>query len=170
MKHLSHPLPFHSPFTSLSLLLFLIILTSCGNKHVIDEEHTFDRNVWNRFSPERFEFNIQNIDDYYHIDVTVAVDTTIYRYHEFPCAITLVTPGGEERSFRTSIALNDKGRWRGEMQDGYRVASGRIRSYFSFNAKGFHHLEVNQATSQYDLEGIHAITLSVTKAKVDYDL
>ena len=168
MKHLSHSLPSNSPLTPLSLLLFLILLTSCGNKHVIDEEHTFDRNVWNRFSPERFEFNIQNIEDYYHIDVTVAIDTTVYRYHEFPCAITLVTPGGEERSFRTSIALNDKGRWRGEMQDDYRVVTGRVRSYFSFNSKGVQHMDILQNTSQYNLEGIHSIGLNIYKGKIDY--
>ena len=155
----------------LSLLCFLLLLlTSCHSKTVTDEEHTFDRNLWNRFTPETFDITVNNIENYYNIDLTAAVDTTVFRYGELPVMLLLKAPGGEERQFYGTVLLKDKGRWRGEMQDGYRVASGRIRSYFSFNAKGFHHLEVNQATSQYDLEGIHAITLSVTKAKVDYDL
>ena len=136
---------------------------------MIDEEHTFGNNIWNRFTPERFDFTLQNIDDYYHIDVTVAVDTSIYRYTEFPCAITLVAPGGESRRFRTDIALKEKDRWRGEMKDGYRVVTSRVRSYFSFNSKGEQHIELLQNTSQYNLEGIHSIGLNIYKGKIDYD-
>ncbi len=147
----------------------LLLLTACSDEDVIDEEHTFALNVWNRFTPEQFEFNIQNLEDYYHIDVTVAIDTAVYRYKQFPCALTIVTPNGEERSFRTAIALKEKERWRGEMQDGYRVVTGRVRSYFSFNHKGVHHMGILQNTSQYDLEGIHSIGLNIYKGKIDYD-
>ena len=153
---------------NLFVILTFLLLSSCGSKSVLDEEHIFDRNVWNRFTPEQFEFNIQNIEDYYHIDVTVAVDTALYRYKQFPCALTLITPGGEERSFRTAIALKEKERWRGEMKDGYRVVTGRVRSYFSFNSKGVQHLSILQNTSQYDLEGIHSVGINIYKGKIDY--
>ena len=82
----------------------------------------------------------------------------------------LEAPGGEERQFYGTVLFKDNDRWRGQIKDGYRTASGRIRSYFSFNNKGTHHLRVSQATSQYDLEGIHSLRLTVTKAPVDYDL
>ena len=167
MKKPRFPLStFHFSLFICSLLLF----AACGGKTIADEQHTFDGNRWNRFTPEQFDFNVGNIENYYNIDITAAVDTSRYRYSALPVMLILKAPGGEERQFYGAVVLKDKGRWRGEMTDGYRTATGRIRSYFSFNAKGTHHLDVSQATSQYDLEGVHSITLTVTKAKVDYDL
>lgn len=167
MKKPRFPLStFHFPLFICTLLL----MASCGSKTVITEQHTFDGNRWNRFTPEEFNFSVNNIDNYYHIDLTAAVDTSVYRYSELPVMFILKAPGGEERQFYGAVVLKDKGRWRGEMTDGCRTATGRIRSYFSFNSKGRHSLSVSHATSQYDLEGVHSITLTVTKAKVDYDL
>ena len=168
-KHLSShsiSLPF-TPFLSLPLLLLLV---SCTGKPVIDEKHTFDGRTWNRFTPEAFDMTVNNIEDYYNIDLTATVDTALYRYEQLPVMVILRSPGGEERQFYGAVLLKDKGRWRGQSQGGSRTATSRLRSYFSFNSRGHHHLDVNQTTSQYDLEGVQDITLTVTKAKVDYDL
>ena len=154
----------------LPLLVCVLLCTACGDKPLYDEEHTFERNTWNRFTPEVFEMNVNNVKDYYHIETTVAVDTTVYRYEQLPVMFILHGANGEERQFYGAVVLKDKGRWRGEMQNGWRVATGRIRSYFSFNKKGSYRADVSQATSQYDLEGIHSLRLTVTKAPVDYDL
>ena len=148
----------------------MLLMVSCGDKNIVDERHTFDGDRWNRFSPEQFNFSVGNIENYYNIDITAAVDTALYRYSELPLMLILEAPGGEERQFYGTVLFKDNDRWRGQIKDGYRTASGRIRSYFSFNNKGTHHLRVSQATSQYDLEGIHSVTLNVTRAKVDYDL
>ena len=51
-------------------LLGLLLLVSCGRKTVINEEHTFDGNIWNRFTPEEFKLSVDNIENYYHIDLT----------------------------------------------------------------------------------------------------
>lgn len=152
------------------LLVALMALTSCSGNTVYNDEHIFDGNTWNRFTPEVYAINISNIDNYYNIDFSVAVDTTTYRYDEVPVLIELKSPGGEQRQFYGHVVLREKGRWRGEMKDGYRQVNGRIRNYFSFNAKGEHQMEVRHTTSQYDLEGIHSLTVTLTKAKIDYDL
>lgn len=149
-------------------MMGVCLLCSCNNKKIIDEKHTFDRNIWNRFTMEEFSFNVPNIDDYYNIDIMVAVDTLRYRYDMVPLAVNLISPDGERRRILTSVALKEKDRWRGEMQDGYRTAQGRTRSYFSFNKKGEYHMEVGQQTSQYDLEGIHSVAVKIEKAKLDY--
>ncbi|MBR4738883.1 MAG: hypothetical protein IK058_02660 [Bacteroidales bacterium] len=148
----------------------IFIFSSCTDKPFFDEERTFDRNVWNRFTAETFDIHVNNVENYYNIDVTVAVDTTVYRYEQVPMMFILKGAGGEERQFYGTVLLKEKGRWRGETQDGLRMVNGRIRSYFSFNRKGDFRLEVSQSTSQYDLEGIHSLTVVITKAKVDYDL
>lgn len=148
----------------------LLLMSACGHKIVLDEEHQFAGNVWNRFTPEQFEVDINNVENYYNIDFTVAIDTALFRYDAVPVMVLLTSPAGEERQFYGNIALTEKGRPRGEMKEGYRMATGRIRSYFSFNRTGTHRMAVSQATSQYDLEGIHSLAVSVTRAKIDYDL
>lgn len=149
-------------------LMGVCLLCSCGKKNILDESHTFDRNIWNRFTMEEFSFHVPNIDNYYHIDITVSVDTLHYRYNTVPLAVNIVSPDGEKRRILTSVALKEKERWRGEMQDGYRYAQGRVRSYFSFNSKGQYRMEVGQQTSQYNLEGIHSVAVRIEKAKLDY--
>ncbi|MBQ8703040.1 MAG: hypothetical protein IJ524_01535 [Bacteroidales bacterium] len=163
----------HILFTALAALL---LLGACGKNTIAEEEHLLAGDQWNRFTPEHFDIAVGNIENYYNIDLTAAIDTSRFRYSELPVMLILKSPGGEERQFYGAIVFKGKSedaghpvRWRGEMVDGYRVATGRIRSYFSFNHKGVHTLDVSQATSQYDLEGVHSIALTVSKAKVDYD-
>ena len=152
------------------LVLSVLLFASCDSKSILDEEHDFNGAVWNRFTPEVFDVKVDNVENYYNIDITVAVDTLAYRYETLPVMLILNGPNGEERQFYGAVVLKDKGRWRGEIKDGLRVASGRIRSYFSFNTEGTHHLKVSQTTSQYDLEGVHRLAVSITRAKVDYNL
>jgi gliding motility-associated lipoprotein GldH len=150
-------------YFSLAALLF----AACGNSILYDEERTFNNNVWNGFTPEVYTLDINNIEDYYNIDITVAVDTARYRYNSLPMTVNLYSPNDERRMFYADVALAENGRPKGEVIDGYRVVTGRIRSYFSFNSRGEHRMELGQATSQYDLEGIHSIRLTIEKAPME---
>lgn len=152
-------------------IVLLAALLWCGcssDKTILDEERIFERNVWNRFTPESFSVNVPDAEAYYHINISAAVDTARYRYKEVPLNVILESPNGETRQFSTVVLLEDKGRARGEMKDGYREARARVRSYFSFNHAGKHTLKVGQQTSQYDLEGIHSISVEIETAKIDY--
>lgn len=154
-----------------ALLCTVALLCACQrNNTVFDETHTFNGNNWNRFTPEQFEIDVPNAEDYYNIDFTVSVDTSVYRYKEFPLMVIMTSPAGEERQFYHTIILNEKGRWRGEVHDGLRTVQGRVRSYFTFNRKGTHTMLVSQTTSQYDLEGIHSLQVTVDKTKLEYNL
>lgn len=155
----------------ITLLCAVALLAACHRGNTIfDQTHTLDGNRWNRFTPEEFQIPIHNVEDYYNIDFTVSVDTALYRYGEFPVMVILTSPGGEERQFFHTIMLRENGRWRGETRDGYRTVQGRVRSYFTFNHKGTHTMAVSHTTSQYDLEGIHSLQVSIEKAKLDYNL
>ncbi len=152
----------------------VLLLCSC-NKSLLDEERTFDHNVWNRFTPEVFEVSIDHIDDYYNIDVTAVIDTAVYRYLTVPMLFNLYSPAGDQRSFYAEVPFTENGRWRGEMLTGdkkspLRTASRRIRAFFSVNSTGTHRMEIGQTTSQYDLEGIHSIHVTISKAQLDYDM
>lgn len=153
------------------IALLLLVLTGCRHGNIVyDEQHTFERDSWNHFKPEQFDINIDNEEDYYHIDFCVSVDTVRYRYDEFPCMIILTSPAGEERQFYHTMLLKENGHWRGEVDGDYRTVRGRVRSYFTFNRHGEHSMKVAQATSQYDLEGIHSLQVQVEKAKLEYNL
>ena len=149
-------------------LLALLLFAACGSKTVIDDERTFSGDVWNRFTPEVFNLDVTNIEDYYNIDLTVSIDTAVYRYDAVPVTINLYSPNSERRMFYAEVPLKHNGRWRGEVVDGRRQASHHIRTFFSFNTTGEHRMEVGQATSQYNLEGIHSLELNIYKVELDY--
>lgn len=156
-------------FNKIALIITtVLLLSSCGNKSLIDEERTFNANVWNRFTPEVFNVNVNNIEDFYDIDITISVDTTKFRYEDMPLTVNLFSPKSERRMFYANVPLKLNGRWRGEVVDGYRIVTQHIRTYFSFNCKGEHKMEIGQATSQYDLEGIHSMGLNIYKVDLDY--
>lgn len=146
-----------------------MFFAACGKKATFDEQRTFKGDIWNRFTPEVFDVNITKPEDYYNINLTIAFDTAVFRYNSIPLTVNLYTPNGERRMFYSEVAFKENGRWKGEMDGGYRVVNQRIRSYFSFNGKGHHRMEIGQATSQYDLEGVNAITLNIEQAPLDYE-
>ena len=152
--------------TILLLAAATMLLASCGN--MIDEVRTFDKNVWNRFKPEVFNLDVKNIDNYYDIDITVSIDTAVYRYEDMPLTVNIYSPNSERRMFYANVPFKQNGRWRGEVIDGYRTVTQHIRTFFSFNSKGEHTMEVGQATSQYDLEGIHSTGVHIYKVDLDY--
>lgn len=152
----------------LPILLSLMLLASCGKKSLVDDEHTFSGDRWNRFTPEVFSVDVKNISDFYNIDLTVSIDTDLYRYNAVPVTVNLYSPNSERRMFYAEVPLKLNGRWRGEVVDGRRTATQHIRTFFSFNTKGKHRMEVGQATSQYDLEGIHSLKVNIYKVELDY--
>ena len=154
---------------ALPIILGILLLAACGNKTVINDERTFSGDIWNRFTPEVFEVNLSNVDDYFNIDIAVSIDTARFRYQSLPLTVNLYSPAGEHRFFYAEMPLKENGRWKGEMKDGYRVVERRVRPFFSFNGTGVHRIEIGQATSQYDLEGAHSVRLYIENTKVDYD-
>ena len=55
------------------------------------------------------------------------------------------------------------------MRNGYRIINKKLYEYFPFSKGGKQRIEVRQATSQFDLEGIHSFTLSIKKADLDFE-
>ena len=154
---------------TIAIAACLMLLAACGNKVLVDDERTFDNNVWNRFTPERFDLDIDDADRYFHIDFTAQVDTALFRYDHLPLIVDIYSEDGVHRHIRSHIMLKTNGRWKGEMNDGYREVSTRAYEYFSFNQAGTYRYEVKQATSQYDLEGIHSFKVHIEEAKIDLD-
>lgn len=159
---------------TLIIVLGIFLLTSCGGKKVlIDETREFDRAVWQRFSPESFDIDINNPDDYCSINMEVVVDSAMMRSGQLPLTVNLYSPDGERRMFYAYINLKENGRWKGQMlqgrsKEGLRVIRQTIRPFFTFNNKGSYRMEVGQATSQYELEGIYSLRLVIERTEIDY--
>ena len=165
----------------LTFLLFTSLLfAACGGSSsseaakeqssgTLSETRTFDNNVWNSKQPEVFALNVADPDAYYSFDLTVALDTALYRYERVPFYIDIYTPDGAHRHLTPEIGIKQYGRWKGEMRDGYRVISQRVYEYFPFSKAGKQRIEVRQATSQFNLEGIHAFGIDIQKADLDIE-
>jgi hypothetical protein len=102
------------------------------------------------------------------MDVTIAADTAVFRYSLLPITVNIYSPAGERRMFYASLPLKENGRWKGEIVGERRQVTSRIRTLFSFNAKGEYRVEIGQATSQYNLEGVSSLRLTVENTKIDY--
>jgi hypothetical protein len=169
----------------LHLSLYFLVLTTlaaCGGTSgnpsvnntqnsdiLISEERTFDHNTWCTQSPEVFEVNISNVDDWFSIEYTIALDTAIYRYETVPFYTDIYTPDGVHRHMTPEIPIKHYGRWKGETRDGYQVISKVLYEYFAFNKAGKQRIEVRQATSQYNLEGIHSFGITIKKVELDFE-
>lgn len=167
---------------------FFILLTACngsGNSQdnpntssatetkakpgTLNEERTFAHDVWNSQTPEIFEIDITDSNAFYSVEFTVSVDTAVYRYESFPFYADIYTPDGAHRHLSPEFPIKQYGRWKGEMRDGYRVISKRLYDYFPFSKPGTQRIEVKQATSQFNLEGIHSFAINIQKADLDFE-
>ena len=140
---------------------------------LIDETREFDRAVWQRFTPESFDVKVENPDDYYRIDIELVVDSALMRNEQLPLTVNMYSPDGERRMFYAYINLVEHGRWKGEMQKGrtkkgLRVMRQTIRPFFTFNDKGVYRMDIGQATSQYELEGLYSLRLDIERTEIDY--
>ena len=155
----------------LSLItLSLMVLTSCGNKVLLDDTRTFDNNTWLRFQPEHFEVTPHNTDDCYNFILTVTVDTS--RYHEtgLPIMMEIDNSNHENRTlFSTLLLRNHNGNWMGTFDEqGLLTISQTVRQYFFFNTSSTHSINVGQCTSKYEIHGIQSLNFKIEKAKLEY--
>ncbi len=157
-----------TPKTAALTALIALLLGAC-NRPLLDEQRTFPSQRWNRFTPETFELDIKNADLYFNIDFTVSFDTAAYRYDRLPLVIDIRSADGSHRHMEPKVMLKENGRWKGEQQGALRVVKTRAYNCFSFNQPGHYTYSVKQGTSQYDLEGIHSLHITITPAKLDFD-
>ncbi len=163
-------------------MVYMLFLLSIGamtfiscdsNPTLVDENREFANATWNRFSPETYEIDVKNIDDYYRIDFEIVVDSALMRNVQLPLTVNLYSPNGERRMFYAYIKLVENGRWKGQCtpgrdRNGIRTFTQNIRPFFTFNTQGTYRMEIGQATSQYDLEGIRSFRLLVQRTEIDF--
>lgn len=158
--------------TSLILfsLFFLLSLTSCGRKVILDETRTLQGDTWFRFTPEHYTVSVSNADDCFNFTLELTLDTA--RYHEMALPIMLNTesPDHTKRTlFATVLLRNREGNWLGHFdEEGRLQVSQNVREYYFFNVAGQHSIDLFQRTNKYEIHGIHNLRFRIEKAKLEY--
>lgn len=147
------------------LILLALLLGACQNKSILDETRTFANSNWQRFEPETFEANINNIDDCYDLYVDAVIDTATYRDKTLPIIMSIFAPNGERRTIVGTIqVVNKNGTFMGTVDGGQVTCTQKIRDYLYFNNAGSHKFEISQRTSHYDLRGVRSMTFRIVKS------
>lgn len=122
-----------------------------------------------RFEPEEFIVNVPSEEDYYNIEMTICLDTNIFKGKEFPLVVNMISSEGEQRMFDAHIPLFNfkEGSRIGTFEDTFQTSSNIVRKYLSFNRKGDFKLQIKQGTSKYELHGIKSIGVKVEKADME---
>lgn len=122
-----------------------------------------------RFEPEEFIVNVPSEEDYYNIEMTICLDTNIFKGKEFPLVVNMISSEGEQRMFDAHIPLFNfkEGGRIGTFEKTFQTSSNLVRKYLSFNRKGDFKLQIKQGTSKYELHGIKSIGVKVEKADME---
>lgn len=157
--------------------LYQIILTfllatafaSCNNKTLLNEDHTFVNDTWQRFKPEHFDVNVTRPDDCYNFLLTITFDTSRYHQNSLPIILEIESPDHEKRTlFSTLLLRNNNGNWLGSFSEtGDLVISQTIRQFYFFNTTGTHSVNLSQRTSKYEIYGIRNLNLTIEKVEVE---
>ena len=161
-----------TPFTLAAAVcaLFILSLTSCGPKTLLDETRTFQNDTWMRFTPEHYDIEAPNSEDCYNFTVSVTVDTSRYHEPSIPIMLEMESPNTEKRTlFSTLILRNVDDNWVGHFNDdGTMTVTQTVRQFYFFNTPGHHSVNLSQRTNKYEIHGIKALHFKVEEAKLEY--
>lgn len=143
----------------------LLLCAACGRKPLFEDTHALKNQTWLRFEPEKYEFDATSIDDCYDITLIARIDTTLVSVPEIPLIVDMYNESSEHRMLPVKMRVRDRhGKLQGKPMGCYVDIAMPVREYFYFNTKGRQRIEVKQATSNYELHGISALTLTVKKS------
>ena len=153
------------PLRLLAALAATLLMAACGSKTVLHETHALKNGTWLRFEPEKYTFEIRDMDACYDLTLTARVDTALLTDAELPLIVDMYNETSERRMLPLKLRLRDAhGQATGRASGAYREVSVPVREYFFFNTKGQQRVEVKQATSRYELRGVNALTLTVKES------
>ena len=98
-----------TPFTLAAAVcaLFILALSSCGPKTLLDETRTFQNDTWMRFTPEHYDIEAPNSEDCYNFTVSVTVDTSRYHQPSIPIMLEMESPNTEKRTLFSTLILHE---------------------------------------------------------------
>lgn len=149
----------------LIIAILPLLFVSCKNKTILDETHNFNNQVWMRFEPEKYQFEITNTEDCYDIIFRIRLDTTVFTSEELPLIVDLFNGNEEHRNFTVTAKVHTKnGTLNGTRMAQFVDLELPAKKYFFFNASGTQRIEVKQATSHYELPGVNALNVTIRES------
>lgn len=141
----------------------LLLLSSCGNKVLIDESHSFKNNCWLRFEPETFSFEVNNPDKNHCLSLTLKYDTSVLTANALPLVVDFFRDSNEMHNFTPTMRLlNSDGTRRGQTIGQFCTVTDTIDQRRTYNGKGIYTYRIKQRTSKYEIYGINGLTFTVT--------
>lgn len=96
------------------VIIFSLLLISCGNGKVFEKYNDINNNKWNREEPIDFSVNIEDASCNYDVLITVR-HTVYYMYSDLLISATVLYPNGEIRIKDHTLNLRDsKGTFMGQ--------------------------------------------------------
>jgi len=146
-----------------TLVIAIVLITSCGNRAVFKEYRKLDAMSWNRFDIQNFDVSVQK-DEQYDFYFFMRHHTN-FPYDYLDVNVTFYMPGGEMRSGEYHFKLkDDNGKWiangMGELWD----VELLIRKNLKMKKEGVCKVRIENKMTKMETPGIMEIGLVVKKA------
>jgi gliding motility-associated lipoprotein GldH len=146
------------------ILLFALVIASCDNNRVLDENEKLPDNNWYSKKPVGFNVNIADTLARYNVylNFRIAAD---YRYSNLFVILTVTNPSKEINRQRFELTLADQGgKWLGKGLGDIYTYQERVYSNIDFAHPGNYRFEIEQNMRTDKLQGVTDVGLRVEKA------
>lgn len=145
------------------LFILFLTMTACSHRKVFEKYDLIDNMAWNRFSPVKFEFPVDDTTVGYELTMVIR-HTPDMKYNALNFESAIYAPDGEVRIRDSRMRIKDnEGNLLGKNMGDYWEVEYPLRKDLKFNAMGNCSVEINSSMSTLDIVGITEIGLVVRK-------
>lgn len=146
-----------------TVVILLLILSSCGSRTIFREYEEMESYSWNRFKVVEFEVPIENTDPGYDIVLAIRYIEQI-PHDKLLINFTFYTPSGEMRTMDHDIRMREpdgelSGKGMGDLWD----LEVTLREDFRFNEEGICKFEIHNRMPRVETIGIMDVGLIIRK-------
>ena len=150
-------------FFSVSLLL--ILLSSCGNNALYDEQVEINNNAWPKENAIKFQVDVPDSLTPYNFFITIR-HTSDYKYSNIFFFLNTYFPNGNKtRDTLECILANDEGKWLGKGWGNIKEDDILLNKDMRFPVAGTYEFYFIQAMREDTLKDIVSLGLRITKAQ-----
>jgi len=150
-------------FGSVSVLILALILSSCNQQVVIDENLSIPQDGWDLNQKAAFEIDITDTVGLYAFYINIRQQET-YRYSNLYIFLHTTFPNGTLTHDTIECVLaRDDGRWLGKSSGSLISNQILLNPSLRFPIMGKYHFEIEQAMRERWLEGIEDIGIRIEK-------
>lgn len=144
-------------------LLFVVILSSCGNNksYILEGTTTFDESTWVQADTLDYNVNISDTTTRYNIGMTLKHNKD-YTYQNIYLMIYTTFPDGKRYSKQVNIDIADKtGKWYSDCSGNTCTVEIDIQREAIFNQAGKYTFTIEQFTRDEQLSNIQSISFYI---------